>query len=111
MEYVFRIDIRPRPKQRPRFFNGHIYTPHETQDYECALRKIVERRMQIDGAEMFQKWAKIQVTFTFCQLKKPKPFHNSRPDLDNLLKAVLDAMNGTLYRDDAIILSVTASKQ
>ena len=33
-----------------------------------------------------------------------------RPDLDNLVKGILDAMNGFIYLDDKQIVTITASK-
>ena len=36
--------------------------------------------------------------------------HTSRPDLDNLLKAVLDALNGVAFLDDSQITEVRAVK-
>lgn len=35
----------------------------------------------------------------------------SKPDLDNLLKLLLDAMNGLVYRDDALVCKITVSKR
>lgn len=34
-----------------------------------------------------------------------------RPDIDNLQKAIFDAMNGIVYRDDAAVFSVNAVKK
>ncbi|WP_163360796.1 RusA family crossover junction endodeoxyribonuclease, partial [Klebsiella aerogenes] len=34
----------------------------------------------------------------------------SKPDIDNLLKAVADGMNGIVYADDAAIVSFSCSK-
>lgn len=45
------------------------------------------------------------------KLKENAPFwHKSRPDLDNLIKFITDAMNGVFYRDDAQIAKITALK-
>jgi Holliday junction resolvase RusA-like endonuclease len=45
------------------------------------------------------------------QLKASAPgWHAKRPDLDNCLKLVKDAMNGVFYRDDAQIVGVDAGK-
>ncbi|MDR1647770.1 MAG: RusA family crossover junction endodeoxyribonuclease, partial [Zoogloeaceae bacterium] len=33
-----------------------------------------------------------------------------RPDLDNVVKSVCDAMNGVVFRDDAQIVRLTAEK-
>ena len=35
----------------------------------------------------------------------------SKPDLDNLVKAVLDSLNGVAYEDDSIIWSIDATKE
>lgn len=37
-------------------------------------------------------------------------YHLHTPDLDNLVKFVLDAMNGKFYTDDAQIISIICSK-
>ena len=44
--------------------------------------------------------------------RKPMPryWHTKRPDLDNLVKAVLDALNGLAWRDDAQIHTLNISK-
>lgn len=108
---IFELPIRPHPKQRPRIVNGHAYTPQETQEYERAIRQMVLLRMNIEGQKPYQTWCHLKITFCYASLKKPKPFCNSRPDIDNLLKAIFDALNGVCYRDDAIILRVEATKE
>ena len=110
MKYKFHLSIRPKPKQRPRF-NGHAYTPRETQEYENAVGMMVQTEMSKQGIKMFEKWACLEVHFVFEQPKAKKPFHNSKPDLDNLLKALQDGLEGVLFRNDAIVLSVNATKE
>lgn len=36
--------------------------------------------------------------------------HTKKPDTDNLIKAVLDALNGVAYEDDAQIVMIAARK-
>ena len=36
--------------------------------------------------------------------------HTSRPDVDNLIKFVMDGLNGIFWKDDALICKVSASK-
>ncbi len=38
-------------------------------------------------------------------------YHSFKPDLDNLVKYILDCANGILYHDDALICSMSAIKQ
>lgn len=38
-------------------------------------------------------------------------YDHFKPDLDNLVKYILDCANGILYRDDALIVSISAKKQ
>ncbi|MEE9302885.1 MAG: RusA family crossover junction endodeoxyribonuclease [Thiotrichaceae bacterium] len=68
---------------------------------------------------------KITVAFEFGRPKshygtgrnadKLKPtagfFHSSRPDLDNLIKFITDALDSVFYRDDAQIAQVVAEKR
>lgn len=35
----------------------------------------------------------------------------ARPDIDNLVKAVTDALNGILWKDDSQIVSLSAEKR
>lgn len=42
--------------------------------------------------------------------RKPTPWPSKTPDLDNLIKLVLDAMNGIVYVDDAQIVTLEAKK-
>ncbi len=45
------------------------------------------------------------------KLKKDAPiFHIKKPDLDNLVKFVLDCLNGVAWKDDSQIYNLTATK-
>jgi len=113
------IDIRPKPKQRPRFSMGHTYTPKETQDYERTIRNLVKQQT----SERYEKWVFIKMDFYYAlpksapkkqrELVKLAPLiHTKRPDLDNLQKALLDSLSGEkgLWTDDCIVWAVLAQK-
>jgi Holliday junction resolvase RusA-like endonuclease len=36
--------------------------------------------------------------------------HTSKPDIDNLVKAILDALNGVAFNDDSQIWEIQSSK-
>lgn len=80
--------------------------------------------MQNKGGRGLQAW---KALFTqACEQKRPqnaflseKPlsvliFHfpdgEMKPDIDNIIKPILDAMIGVIYRDDSIVERVTAQK-
>lgn len=45
-------------------------------------------------------------------LKETSPtFMSIRPDIDNIVKFVMDALNGIFWRDDCLIASLTATKE
>lgn len=61
----------------------------------------------------------VELLFVFPRPKnriwKTKPMprepHDKKPDLDNLAKSVLDALNQIAWRDDSQIVRLTATKQ
>ena len=55
----------------------------------------------------------VQLSFVFTKPKStPKKFklNTKRPDLDKLIRAVLDGITDVLIPDDALVVSITASK-
>lgn len=45
------------------------------------------------------------------ELRAGAPSHPGKPDIDKLCRAVLDALTGILYHDDAQVVSLNASKR
>lgn len=105
MKLFFSVDMKPRGKQRPRFANGHAYTPQETKDYERELATHAKRA----GATPLPHPCVIDVTATFKRPKKSDYYCMKRPDVDNILK-MMDALNGVAWVDDKQVVSATVSK-
>lgn len=111
-EIVIQINIDPVPKGRPRFSNfgklPRVYTPSKTLLYENALKTMLKAAYK--GAPIEHEIC----VGVFFYLKRPKTSKNvhpkTKPDLDNYLKAVLDAGNGILWKDDAIITEIHCKK-
>ena len=100
-------------KQRPRFFNGHVYTPRSTQEAEEAIR----RAFLAAGGIKAPKGVTVCVHITTMRpLPKttPKSVESApdlgRPDIDNISKLVLDALNGTAYVDDSQVTELVVGK-
>ena len=119
----FVISGDPRPKGRPKFFRrGNFvgtYTPKETVSYENLVRTSF---IQIYHGAPIECPIAIGITAYFAVPKSyPKKVHSAvksgcfipkitKPDLDNIVKAVTDGLNSVAYGDDAQIYSIMARK-
>jgi Holliday junction resolvase RusA-like endonuclease len=105
-----KFDIDPVAKARPRFTRqGRAYTSADTLKFERSLRVLLASIR----TETYQSGALIVgLGFWVVPPKKPRQSHPSvRPDLDNFVKAVLDAANGILWKDDGQIVELYAFKR
>ena len=99
----FTVDGKPQGKQRPRFVRGRCFTPIATRRFErqvgwaCAIEH-TKRRM---GGMPFCPVA-LTVACYFPDAR--------RRDADNVLKAVMDGLNGVAYDDDSRVVSATVTK-
>lgn len=114
----FEVEGEVVPKGRPRFTRtGHAYTPIKTVAYEQrvkhATRKAIGDQKPFDEPIQLEIRIGMPVPKSWSQKKQlealTKP-HTKKPDLDNLVKAILDGMNGDAYRDDSIIYKFSAYK-
>lgn len=108
MKAAYIIPIRPKPKQRPRFSRGHAYTPRDTVEYEKALAM----HCRAQGASPRPNPCIVSMSCYWKRPKsvKPSQFFTKRPDIDNLAKGCLDALNGVCWVDDAQIVDLRVSK-
>lgn len=104
-----RIDIEPLGKQRPRMSRrGGVYTPSKTRVYERILAQIFKSKYKDSPIESA---VCLNVSFFFKKAKSSKlVFPTKKPDLDNCVKAVKDAGNGILWKDDSQIVHLEATK-
>ena len=120
MVVVLIVPGLPIPKGRPRFTKtGKTYTPEKTRDYAKQVRNLAKLLMLEQPPFDFP--IKVMVT---AYMKIPKMSQKKtadalagyilpavRPDIDNLAKAALDACNGIIWRDDALICSLLIKKR
>lgn len=99
--YSFTVFGPPQPKQRARAGKGNRhYTPAETVSYERAVKAIASITRP-------PKWR----TDGEYHLFVVAYFANRRPrDVDNVVKAVSDALNKVAFDDDNQVVRVSAEK-
>lgn len=111
------------PKGRPRFtVKGgfpRAYTPEKTAKYEKLVKAAGVRAMR--GRAPIAEPVSVTAICRFSVPKsKPRKFREAaladklRPggpnDLENLLKALMDGLNGTVFEDDSQIVEIRAAK-
>lgn len=122
MQVEFTVDGKPQGKARPRVTkSGHAYTPRSTMLYEDHVRAEYARqtnsyRFADDTLLCLQIWAFMPIPKSTSKAKRKQMLEEwsirpaKRPDLDNVLKAIADALNGVAYADDAQIVDMRASR-
>ena len=121
----FVIYIEPVAKGRPRFSNRtkRMHSPKSTVAFEREFRKLAEQ--VLGGAEypVYPEGVPLAVDVDFVR-KRPQDFDkrggslqaarklwNPRVyDIDNLVKAVFDSLNGVMWHDDKQIVAVRMRK-
>ena len=109
----------PVSKGRPRFGRGKTYTPAKTIAAEtfiqlCATQKGVPKMM--NGPLRLTVTFSMGIPKTWSAKKKAEAElgnirPTSKPDIDNLIKLVGDALNGIAYKDDSQIVEIQAVKK
>jgi len=120
---TFVVDGKPVPKGRPRFnkMTGKIYTPAATVRAEKNIRWNIFQQCASQQNHYKDYTGMVNVTIMFwmpfpSHLRKKEKIEGEgrpiiiRPDLDNLIKLVLDAMNGFMYKDDNQVSGIEAVK-
>lgn len=118
------LPVEPMPKLRPRFrvVRGRVFThtPYETKKFENEVAALYLTRVGLK----FEAHEPLQVKIEFY-MQHPKSFtkkkiqaiedgllkHTVKPDLDNLTKALLDALNDIAWHDDAQIVDLQVCKE
>ena len=124
MRIEFTAPVVAVPKARPRFTrSGRTYTPAKTQAFEKQIALMARRAMADAGVSRVesgavtvlayfyytppQSWTKKRKLELIKKVVVPK---TTKPDIDNLKKAVLVGMNGVVFADDALVSRISAEK-
>ncbi|EEX27748.1 MULTISPECIES: RusA family crossover junction endodeoxyribonuclease [Lactobacillus] len=121
MEISFSIDGKPFGKERPRpNRTGHgVYTPERTKMYEYKVAQSASLAFfdePLDSDIRVCISAYFGVAKSDSKRKKQAKISGEirparTPDADNIAKAVLDGMNGVVYKDDKQVIELKVTKQ
>lgn len=121
----FTVYGTPVGKGRPKFstFNGQAmaYTPAKTVSYENLVKLSVQQQQK--GLKPFDKDVPLQADI-IAYFPIPKStskkkreamlngeiFPTKKPDNDNIVKCILDALNGIAYYDDSQVVYIRCKK-
>ncbi len=122
MKYEFEVPGKITGKGRPRVnsYTGIVYTPTKTKDYECLIEqyfllkyprfKQIEKRTKVSIIAYFgipKSTKKSEIEAMLNQTISP----TKKPDIDNIVKIVLDAMNKFAFKDDTQITKLEVEKK
>lgn len=114
----------PVPQGRPRFstINGHVQAidPKKSRDYKQLIQLEAQPLFYkgfaaIEAASRLKLYIFRGIPKSWSKKKKEAALGNiirptSRPDTDNYVKGVLDALNGLVVKDDSCIVHIEAGK-
>lgn len=120
--YEFEVEGTIVGKQRPRvnMYTGNVYTPNKTKDYEEWIKQSFF--IKYPKFDIITNRVKIEIT---AYLKIPKSTSKKmsekmlddeisplkKPDIDNIAKVVLDAINNYVIKDDIQVSKMSVEKK
>lgn len=115
----FTVLGQPVAKGRPRVTKWGSYTPEKTVNYENLVKYSYIEKYKDENAT--DAALGVEITFYF-QIPKSTSKKNKelmlkgeirptkKPDIDNCIKSITDALNTIAYKDDSQIIDVVAHK-
>lgn len=121
--FDFSVPVKAAGKGRPRLTTrggfAHAYTPAKTRDFERTVAMYANRAMSGYPPIASGRAVSIQIAVSLVpplsMSKKRRSalfgaFCVKKPDVDNVAKAILDAMNGIVYEDDSQVAGLVIKK-
>jgi crossover junction endodeoxyribonuclease RusA len=104
------ITSRPVPQGSMSVFNGRVV--HSRGKDLKAYRDLIASVAAQSFPEPLRGGVRVELRFILPTPKsRPRVLPHVRPDLDKLVRAVLDGLTGVAYVDDAQVTSLTAVKR
>lgn len=120
MRYELTVFGQPVGKGRPRFtHSGHAYTPEKTKEYENLVRgtfiSSYPKAIPLEDAVRAEVVAYYAIPTSYSKKKQQECLYGhiqvqSKPDVDNVSKIILDSLNGYAYIDDKQVVELHVIK-
>jgi Holliday junction resolvase RusA-like endonuclease len=122
MKCCFEIEGKIKGKGRPRFAKygsfAKAYTPADTASYE----NLIKLQFKISCGDFYSELPlKMKITAIHGLVKSESKKNKAKmlsgeikptkkPDADNIVKIICDALNGIAYKDDTQVVDLTVKK-
>ena len=115
---IFKIEGQPQGKGRPKFTrDGHCFTPKATREYE----NLIAEEYKAAKGETLDGYIRVNIKAYYKIPKSTTKINRGKieagiikpavkPDIDNVVKAILDGLNGIAYHDDSQVVYVDGEK-
>ena len=122
MIYEFEVPGKVIGKGRPRLnsYTGVVYTPTRTKDYESLVEqyfllkyprfKALEGRIKVNIIAYFSI-PKTTKKSDINEMLENNISPTKKPDIDNIVKSILDSMNKFAFKDDNQITKLEVEKK
>ena len=122
MIYEFEVPGKIRGKDRPRIntYTYNIYTPNKTKDYEQYIQQNFKIKYpnykMIEGRISIEIIAFLEIPKNTSKKKSIEMLEGTisptkKPDIDNIAKSVLDALNKFVFKDDNQVTRIMVEKK
>lgn len=123
IEFTYYGEIRGKGRPRFRKIGNFVstYTPTETRDYEMSIKEsflveCADSERYFNGEQLAMELQIYQAIPKSVSKKKAQEMledkvkPTKKPDIDNILKSVCDALNKVAYTDDTQIVEMKIQK-
>lgn len=121
---AFTVPGKPQGKGRGRIVrvgaHARIATPDKTRAYESTIAMAAQAAMRgralLDGAVSIELHVHVMVPASWSKAKRAAALDGAlrpttKPDVDNVLKSILDGCNGVVWRDDVQVTDFQGRKR
>ena len=123
MQIHFQVEGDPKGKGRPRFSRvgsfTKVYTDKQTLTYEAMIATFAKQAM--GGTKPLKTpvsvflYVRLPIPQTYSKKRREACLNGSempckKPDIDNIAKTYLDAMNGVIFVDDTQVIDLHVKK-